>query len=530
VQAIASAGLAMSLLLVMPTFAQIGQFWQERLWTQGFVNFLFVGAMLAALLAMGWRFSERLTETTRAAFSAVWAFSAAWFSVLWMILWGFYAGAYAYPAAALLVLGHIALGVRLRNPIVEVFGWLHFLVIAYGVALSMQAVESPRFPMQLLYAKIGMIAIALLLGLLQDFYRYALQDGGVGKRAAYAAREVFFWILPIALIDMSRQNLPEYWVVGLWAAAALAMALREFTQRATLIFLVHLVVLSATVLTLWQGSWLGAGMGVLLLWTWWAMGKAYDEAAYAQRRGDWALFALAGYFPALVLLRWYLVTFSAAESWLPVAGAAALLNFGFYFLSGQSWALAWRKAAAVHFRVGYAMLIVAFVWLAGFRSNADLLMRQFEFFALGESKFLGLAFMALGVLSYIVYSRPQRLYPSEEGELWRVELILLQLFYVAFYAACVVKVFDTWQHAGLTVAAFLHAIALVFVALRPKYKLLVNIYIPLFALALLKLFFVDLARAETVVKIVVFIGLGLVFLGAAFAFIKFTKQKPEGKE
>lgn len=530
VQAIASAGLAMSVLLVMPTFAQIGQFWQERLWTQGFVNFLFVGAMLAALLAMGWRFSERLTETTRAAFSAVWAFSAAWFSVLWMILWGFYAGAYAYPAAALLVLGHIALGVRLRNPIVEVFGWLHFLVIAYGVALSMQAVESPRFPMQLLYAKIGMIAIALLLGLLQDFYRYALQDGGVGKRAAYVAREVFFWILPIALIDMSRQNLPEYWVVGLWAAAALAMALREFTQRATLIFLVHLVVLSATVLTLWQGSWLGAGMGVLLLWTWWAMGKAYDEAAYAQRRGDWALFALAGYFPALVLLRWYLVTFSAAESWLPVAGAGALLNFGFYFLSGQSWALAWRKAAAVHFRVGYAMLIVSFVWLAGFRSNADLLMHQFELFALGESKFLGLAFMALGVLSYIVYSRPQRLYPSEEGELWRVELILLQLFYVAFYAACVVKVFDTWQHAGLTVAAFLHAIALVFVALRPKYKLLVNIYIPLFALALLKLFFVDLARAETVVKIVVFIGLGLVFLGAAFAFIKFTKQKPEEKE
>ncbi len=530
VQTIAAAGLALSVLLVVPTFSQIGAYWQQTLWTQGFVNLLYVGAMLSALLFLSWRFADRLSEASKSAFAAVTALWAVWVSSVWAIVWAFYANLYMYPSMGVLVLAFISLGAYRRNLLVEVFGWLHLLAVAYGVMLSMEAVGSPRFPMQLLYAKVGMIAIVLLLGLLQDFYKYALKGRGEGGRVAYVAREVFFWILPLALVDMSRNNFPEYWVLGIWAGATLAMFLREWTQRRSLVFLVHFTVFSAAILTLWQGSWLGAGVGVGLLWLWWATGKAYDEAAYLQRKSDWVLFAFAGYFPVLVALRWYLHAFQPLETWLPVAGALSIFAFGFYFAAGQTWAAAWRKLAGLHFRIGYISLMLAFFWLAGFRGSGVEITDRFELFLLGETKFLSLAALALGLLSYIVYTRSPRLYAKDNDSLWQAELVFVQILYIALYAALVLKMFGSWQHAALTVLAFLHAIALVFVALRPAYKFLTKFYIPVFALALIKLFFIDLARAETVIKIVVFIGLGLLFLAAAFLFIKLNKGAKKEEE
>lgn len=83
---------------------------------------------------------------------------------------------------------------------------------------------------------------------------------------------------------------------------------------------------------------------------------------------------------------------------------------------------------------------------------------------------------------------------------------------------------------SLTVAMVVHAIALLAQLLRPKFAGLRLLTVVLFTAALGKLFLVDLVAASSLQKVVAFIALGALCLGAAYVFQRFSKTHTSGLE
>jgi uncharacterized membrane protein len=70
----------------------------------------------------------------------------------------------------------------------------------------------------------------------------------------------------------------------------------------------------------------------------------------------------------------------------------------------------------------------------------------------------------------------------------------------------------------------LHAIVLLFVAMKNQINILNKLSIVLFVIALIKVIFHDISDFSLVQKIIVLIILGLILLGASYGYVRLSKQ------
>jgi uncharacterized membrane protein len=522
VQSIGFAGLILSAISFEPTFNQIAISWDTTLLTQGYFNLLWLGGLLSIMYAVVYYFRESLSKEQTFLLRLLPIFLAIWSSLLLFLTLGYHYGMYAWVVAPLPTLAYMYVGSRYKNDVLEVWGWLHFALMFYVIALSMSQVNSFRFPAQELHTKIIMIAFILLLALLQDFYKYLLPTTAKLTKAAFIAREVFFWVLPIALIDVSRHNVPDYLSVALWLVLILSLAVRELTQRVSMTFQVHALLALALAITILDVNYLSMVLGGLVLGGWLFVGRGYKEEQYLARTSDKVIFTLAYYYPFLMLIYAYIdynYSRTSPTSLLPVFPIASLSLF--FLLLAAPFAPALRQLKMLNYRFAWVLSGVGFLaWMA----NLGMTQREPNIMFI----FMGLQLLAVAVFSYIVYSRHEIYAPMDKHKsIWQLELLALQLFYLLTYSLFIQHFTQNLTTPLLTVLLFLQAIALVFVALKPDYRVLVKFYILLFAAALLKLFFFDLEQADTLVKIIVFIGVGVLFLVSAFLFINYTSKAKE---
>ena len=142
---------------------------------------------------------------------------------------------------------------------------------------------------------------------------------------------------------------------------------------------------------------------------------------------------------------------------------------------------------------------------------------------------IGFAALA-GVLAWsykMVYKADIPYKGNQDGALWKVESVVIHILTILSYATLLCWITGDSASLGLTIAFFIHGIALVFNGLSPKFAHLNRVYIPLFGIAVVKLFFIDMKDADTVMKIIVFIIIGISCLLAAYFLIKYNdKNKP----
>lgn len=397
----------------------------------------------------------------------------------------------------------------------EILGLLQVFMLVFAGLLSMDNGGSYHFSDQMRYGQFALVEILFVLWVLPLFYTKVYPKAPAYKHSlAERSREVFYLIVPLILLSMFKHRFPMHLSYGLWLAVALTFVLAEYTKKKSV--LIEFLMLTGAAIFLSCGKF---ELGPLLAGNLGLLGigfykKAWTEKAFEDRYYQALYLVLPYFFAASVGLIYYILSHDDAFSAMQLVALTLLtmVNLGTTLAPIQ-------KTLNIIYRLAWATSVVALLVLFAYESGGS-----------GIPSHVLIGFVVLvGVLawSYKMIYKADIPYKGEKGTLWQMESVVLHILTILSYATLLCWSTNDPASLGLTIALFIHGIALVFNGLSPNYKHLNKVYIPLFAVAVIKLFLVDMKDADTVMKIIVFIIIGISCLLAAYFLIKFNdKNKP----
>jgi hypothetical protein len=425
-------------------------------------------------------------------------------------------GNYAYNFAIIPMFALLIWNKYRKSYFTEILGLLQILVLAFAVLLSMSKVNSYHFSDQFLYGKLAMVEGLFMLWFLQLFYEKVSPEAPAYKHTvAQKVREVFYLILPLILLSIFRHRFPMHLLYGLWIAVSLTFVLAEFTKSK--LILIEFLCFAAVSVFL---SCASLQVGPLILGNVVLLGigfykKAWTEEAFGKLDYQGLYIVLPYFFAGSAGLTYYILSNGDAFSGMQLTALVLLtmVNLG-------STLAPIRKTVQIAYRlavgISFAALMILFVAAADNGSISNYVM-------------IGFAFL-LGVLAWsykMIYKADIPYKGNQKTILWQMESITVHILTLLSYATLLCWMTGDPISLGLTLALFIHGIALVFNGLSPIYAHLNKVYIPLFAIAVVKLFFIDMKDADTIMKIIVFIIVGISCLLAAYFLIKYNdKNKP----
>lgn len=486
------------------------------LFTTGYINLWSIGIVLIAVSFLLKKYEAALENHEQQVPKILNEVLSVWGLFVFYLTSYFFFGNYAVNLALIPMFALLVWNNYRQLYLAEILGLLQLVVLAFGVSSSMSDVHSYHFADQLLYGQLAMIEILFVLWFLKLFYEKVFPEAPAYKHAlATRAREVFYLILPLALLDIFNHGLPTYILYGLWTATALSFVLAEFTKsRLVLVEFLGFVGVSMFL------SCLILELGPLILGNALLLGigfykKAWTEEAFKER--DYQLFYLAiPYFFAVSLGLVYYILFKD-----DIFSAIQLVAFSLLTMVNLGATLApIRKTLGITYRLAWGMSFMALIMLFAVANDNLFIPNQ-----------VMIGFVVLGgVLAWsykMIYKADVPYEGNQQSALWQAESIVVHVLTVLSYTTLLCWLTGSSTSIVLTIALFIHGIALVFNGLLPNYTHLNKVYIPIFAVAMLKLFLVDMKDADTIMKIVVFIIVGMSCLLAAYFLIKYKdKNQP----
>ncbi|WMX16159.1 DUF2339 domain-containing protein [Aureispira sp. CCB-E] len=489
------------------------------LFTSGYINLWSIGIVLIVVSVLLKKQEAVLENDEQKVPLVLNEVLSVWGLFVFYITSYFYFENYAYNLALIPMFALLIWNNYRKLYLAEVLGILQVLVLAFTALHSMDAVGSRHFSDQLLYGQLAMVEILFVLWFLQLFYEKVLTEAATYKHAlAKRAREVFYLILPIALIDSIHHGLPSYILYGFWVATGLAFVLAEFTKSK--LVLVEFLGLVAVSMFLSFGAF---EIGPLLLGNVLLLGigfykKAWKEAAF-EKLDYLGLYLVLPYFFAVSTGLIYYIAFNdTGDDAFSAMQLTALVLLTMVNLGHQLAPI--KRTLSVAYRLAWGISFIASIVLFLYTSNGESF----------SSKFL-IGFVLLGgVLAWshrMIYKAEIPYNGDQQSAVWRMEAVVLHLLNVLSYTTFLCFITGNPASLALTIVLFVHGIALVFNGLQSNFAHLNKVYIPLFGIAMLKLFFVDMKDADTIMKIIVFIIVGIICLLAAYFLIQYNnKNKP----
>lgn len=490
----------------------------QRLYGQlGIVEILFVLWFLkpfyGRVLPEAPAYKQHLAATTQEAFYII--LPLVLLDTFYYVLLGFI-GNYAYNLALIPLFALLFWHKYRKSSFTEVLGLLQMLMLVFAVFLSMRDGGSYHFSDQATYGQLAMFEGLFMLWFFKLFYEKVFPEAPAYKHAiAAGTREAFYLVLPLILLSMFKHRFPEYLLYGLWIAVGLAFVLTEFTKKKSI--LVEFLVLAAIAMILSLGA---LELGPLIVGNVLLIGitlykKGWTEEAFKERDYQ-ALYIVLPYFFAVSTGLVYGILFNDdifSAMQLVAFVLLTMVNLGSKFAPI-------RASLGIAYRLAWGISFLASIALFASASDGRLL-----------PSYIMVGFVLLaGVLAWsykMIYKADIPYKGNQDTALWQVESVTVHILTLLSYATLLCWITKDATSLGLTIALFIHGIALVFNGLSPKYTHLKRVYIPLFAVAMIKLFLIDMKDADTVMKIIVFIIVGMSCLLAAYFLIKYNdKNKP----
>jgi hypothetical protein len=481
------------------------------LFTQGYINLWVLGFVLIAVTLLLKQYKKALTPSEAKLPEVVAEVLAVWGMVIFYITAFYFFSFYAFNLALIPMFVLLLWNNYKKLYIAEFLGLGQVFVLFYVIMLSIGETHSYHFSDQELYGQLAMIEVMFVLWVLELFYEKAIPNAPQYKHdLAKSARILCYVMLPIGLLDAFYHGLPGYILYGMWLMCLLTFLLAEFTKsKSVLVEFLGFVVLSALF------SFAKVDYGALLVGNSLLLGicyykKAWTEAAF-EKRDYQILYFLAPYFAIASVGLVYAKAsgediFSAL--FICMALVLTLVNLGHKLAPV-------RRSLDIAYRLVFGVTILT-------------LFSLFSTLEHDAPRSIWIGFLALtitlGWFHKMIYKADIPYNGDKKSPVWKVESIALHALNIAFYTTFVYFITGTPASIVLTVCLFLHAIALVFNGLKPGYQHFTKIYIGLFIVSLIKLFLVDMRDTEMVMKIIVFIGLGMICLVAAYFLIKNNKK------
>jgi hypothetical protein len=490
------------------------------LFTTGYINLWSVGITLLSCSILFKKYEDRLDPPEKSISLVFNEVIAIWGISMFYITTLFFVGQYVYNFALITMVVLLLWNNYQKLQLAEILGIGQILVLVVPIAYSMNQAQSWHFSNLALYAQLALIEIIMVLWGLTIFYKKVFPNAAEYKHTlAEKAREVSYFILPIALLDAFNHGLPTYILYGLWLMVLLTFVLSKISGSKLVLvefLLLAVVAMGVSFIEIQYGALL---FGNILLFSILFFEKGWQEEAF--EKPDYQLIYLAApYFAiASVGLIIYKETNGDLISALFVGGSLllTLVNLGHRLAPI-------KRTLDIAYRAAWGLTAIALAILCFILKNNGLAP---NIFILAPSIPVGFVFLAisLGWSHKMIYKADIPYNGDQQSAVWIGESIFLHLLNVASYSSFLFYMTGDFGSLWVTIALFVHGIALVFNGLLPNYKQLSKVYIAIFVIAIAKLFFMDMRDSETVMKIVVFIVLGIIFLVSAFALIKYQEKK-----
>ncbi len=525
--------------------------WEFVLWTDGYIQLVGFVAVLAILIGFFNHFKAKLVDIEENLSIFLYQTAA---TLLLVCVW---TGVYFYMREKTYILGifgvysYIFWGHRSKSFLIEILGLAHLGLIAYGGYLSVLEVNSAVFALQTLLGKIAIVEIFVSLWLLQLMYEKTApkynpqapeyQGENMLKESPTMSlvklfRELFYLLIPILLLFSVNRLYPIYLPVAIWASVTINYVLNLFVKRTLLTWELYALIGIGTYLLVFSQSPLEISAmsiagGILALAGIFIHGQGYKDKNYFQAKENY-LFTYLFYFVGLCS---YLIfiglhgdlqdvginNFSVYTSGLFVV---SVYFFGLAYFSKDTF-VPIKHNRSLAFRVGYLALLFGMLLKTFVSANTP---NENIIFTLDTAIWLVLMLISVGFLVKIIHPK-QVEYPHQGEEIWRVDMVLMNLFITSAYALIIATISPNWLGVWLSVVIIIHAMALLFSSTKKRLKFYMRLSIFYFLGVIAKLFFNDMANFTIVQKVIVFMVIGAIMLIGAFLFMK-IKNDVEEKE
>lgn len=421
-------------------------------------------------------------------------------------------------------------------PVTEIFGISHFLLLAVPMLTSAGLVESLYFSEQLPIGQIARVEAFLCLYLIAEFYRRFHPESRF-QGFVHRLRLAFFSIIPVCFLPGVWYHYGFFFPFAVWISAGICLGLCCWLRYDILFEELKGLVIGASIISSgacamvqffgWQGHGflaLGTGLGffsfILLRWQGLKQEPSGSAGFLALREKFGIFFSLSFYYLGIFM---FILIYGSLGS-APLALAASTLYFCF---------LAARLPLLVPLKNNGVILYVIVGMSAAAMTLAHLAAGPDNF----SSGIAGLLFRygVLGIFSLSLYGvLIHHRKPHLQAVLERLGKPIrhFQVFHILScltYLGVLAQWFKAAFGPAFSVALVLHATILLFLTLKHRFRALISLAVVLYATAAVKIIFFDMNEFSLVQKMIAFIIIGALLLGAAYKYQRLRPLSPEGE-
>lgn len=489
--------------LVYSSFIIIEE-WDNGLMHEGFLNFVTLGLIISALWFFSKKFQADFTKFETRLFSIFKELTPVWLTSVFMISGYHLIGIWVLNLTIIPMLGLIywekVLNTKTSVGIaVSLFG---FYLLAFNI--SANHVNSLRFSQQELFAQIAIIELIVSLWGIQFFFEKIKFKGSKFFPIAHKLRILFFCLIPLLIVYETNKYLPKFLVSGVWVAVLATYFLHKKLKYKALIIEVFVLFIGGIIAPIYIGAFetFGALTVLVVIGIISTLEKTHLEEPLSNNTFKPILVVS----PAIVAIITSLIGFLILENFGIFFGCVALQLLVFTYFKNE--VAVFNSCRRTH---NVFAIILSFFAIAASAIGSPI--------GVGETAPFIVIINIVVISVFLQNSKNWFILPSDQPR-WIATLIFHQLLIISTYTVIMEMVGLDIDGPYYSIALVLHAILLIFRALKKQIKLFNQGAIILFLIVVLKVVLNDIRDFETSEKIVVFILIGILLLGASFLYVK----------
>lgn len=475
--------------------------WGGNLWHIGLVNYFALGIIFIAIWFVGRKYKAEFVGLEKTLHLVIQEIVPVWLATVYFMVGYHLVGNWIFNLSIIPLFGFIYWKKRFNTRLTDILGFLHLFLLTLGFLISIKTTNSIHFSDQKMYAQLILIEVMAAFWLIKLFYQKIKLEEEDSFILAKSLRVLFFTILPILLINVVRKHFFEFIELGFWVGALMTYFLFKKLDYITLKLEFYILSLIGFLICFTELDVIGilSGLLVMLVMMFLEKGIKYSELKLSPFKSYIQLFPYA----ITALICGLIFSFGEGNTSIGLSIGGLLLFVMVYFYDKIGPILESKTLAFT---------------LAGIINLISMMSLVFD-----ESPVALLIVITNNILFSVILSNENKWFIKHQSSHWKVSIVFNQIQYVIIYMFILFKAGIDLEGPITSILLTLHAIVLLFVAMKNQIKILNKLSIVLFVLALIKVIFHDISDFSLIQKIIVLIFLGLLLLAASYGYVRLSK-------
>jgi hypothetical protein len=486
--------LAMSSLLIV-------NLWGETLWHIGLVNYFALGIIFMAIWIVGRKYRAQFVDFEIALNNFIQEIVPVWLASVYFMIGYHLVGDWIFNLSIIPLFGFIYWKKQFETKLTDILGLAHLFLFFLGLFLSIAKTGSIHFSHQKLYAQLILVELMVVLWGLKFFYQKVKMENETTFAISKSLRVAFFALIPLLFINLVRKHYFPFIEIGLWVGTLMTYFLFKKLKYNALKIEFYVLTLASFLICCAALDSLGILSGAIFIILIVVLEKAI---AYTQLQTSvFKSYIKLLPFVLVILIGTFIFSFGEDNISLSLS-VSALLLFGMVYFYDKIGPVFDSKN--LMFKIAGIINLLGLLSLVIYQSSVPLVIS------------------IVNVIIFSIILKNKKEWFVRKGSSWSVFMLLNQIQHVIIYLFILFMFGVNLEGPMTSILLTLHAIVLLFVAMKNQINILNKLSIVLFVIALIKVIFHDISDFSLVQKIIVLIILGLILLGASYGYVRLSKH------